>query len=59
MTVTIRFPRIQEQLSKVKQKPNWGLLDPNWVYVPSAQTDVTKIWRKYGWTPTDYNKEQE
>ena len=25
--------------------------DPNFVYVPSASTDVQKTWLKFGWTP--------
>ena len=31
--------------------PATRLTDPDFVWVPSAQTDVTRIWRKYGWTP--------
>lgn len=27
------------------------LLDPDWVYVPAAETNVQKTWRKFGWTP--------
>jgi hypothetical protein len=25
--------------------------DPKFVYVPSASTDITKTWRKFGWKP--------
>ena len=25
--------------------------NPKWVYVPSAATDITKTWRKFGWIP--------
>ena len=25
--------------------------DPNFVYIPSAATDVQKTWRKFGWVP--------
>ena len=27
--------------------------DPNFVYVPSASTDVQKTWRKFGWKPLE------
>jgi hypothetical protein len=59
MAVTIRFPRIQEQLSKAKPPERFGLLDPKWEYVPSAATDVRNTWRKFGWTPTEHNKEKK
>jgi hypothetical protein len=61
MAVTIRFPRIQEQLSKAeaKAKEPWGLLDPNWDYVPSAATEVRNTWRKFGWTPPSENKQEK
>lgn len=25
--------------------------DPDFVYVDSASTDITKTWRKFGWRP--------
>jgi len=25
--------------------------DPDFVYVPSASTDITKTWRRFGWVP--------
>jgi len=59
MTVTIRFPRIQEQLSKAKPPERFGLLDPNWIYTPASQTDVTTMWRRYGWKPANEQKEQK
>jgi hypothetical protein len=31
--------------------PAIKLGDPRFVYVPAASTDVTRIWRKYGWVP--------
>jgi hypothetical protein len=57
MTVTIKYPRIQEQLNKANPPERFGLCDPDWVYVPAAATDVTKTWRKHGWTPLEENKE--
>jgi len=33
-------------------------LDPDWVYVPSAATDITKTWRKFGWVPLAEQGEQ-
>jgi hypothetical protein len=63
-------PDIQTQLNAVVERRPWGLCDPEWQYVPSAQTDVQSTWRKYGWTPTrpnehevytptDYNKQEQ
>lgn len=34
-----------------------SILDPNFKYIPSAQTDVQRTWMKYGWKPTE-RKEQ-
>lgn len=31
--------------------PRISLLDSRFVYVPSAQTDVQRTWRKFGWLP--------
>ena len=38
------------------QWPAVRLTDPGFVWVPSGQTDVTRIWRKYGWTPPSERK---
>lgn len=35
-----------------EQKPK-SILDPNFKYIPSAQTDVQATWRKYGWKPVE------
>lgn len=31
----------------VEPRPRFGLLDPDWKYVKSEQTDVRKTWDKY------------
>jgi hypothetical protein len=31
----------------VQPRPKFGLLDPEWKYVPSVETDVRKTWDKY------------
>ena len=31
--------------------PPYHITDPEFEWVPAAKTDVTRIWRKYGWTP--------
>lgn len=52
MTDTTRpKPDIQAQLSAVPVQTHWGICDPNFVYHNSASTDVTRTWRKFGWTP--------
>ena len=30
-----------------------SILDPNFKYIPSAQTDVQRTWMKYGWKPPE------
>jgi hypothetical protein len=43
---------VQKQLNEVLEKrPRARCLDPDWEYTPSGNTDVTKVWRKYGWKP--------
>lgn len=37
--------------------PDIRITDPNFVWVPSAQTDVTRTWRKHGWVPPSEQKE--
>lgn len=29
-----------------------NLLNPNWKYTPSSETDVRKTWARFGWKPT-------
>ena len=41
-----------------QQVPVYLLTDPRFEWVPSGQTDVTRIWRKYGWTPPSENKRE-
>ena len=36
----------------VKPHQRAQLLNPNWKYTPSDQTDVQRTWRKFGWLPT-------
>jgi hypothetical protein len=53
--------KIQEQLNQATERDRnlaWGLCDKDWEYVPAAATDVTKTWRKFGWTPIN-EKEKE
>ena len=28
-----------------------SILDKDFVYTNAAQTDITQVWRKYGWKP--------
>ena len=44
--------------SREAQVPVYLLTDPRFEWVPSGQTDVTRIWRKYGWTPPSENKRE-
>jgi len=34
-----------------KAVPTVPLSHPDFVYYPAAATDVTRTWRKFGWTP--------
>ena len=44
--------KIQQKLSEAERKQSKArCLDPDWVYVPSAATDITKTWRQFGWKP--------
>jgi hypothetical protein len=38
-----------------KQKiiPANNILNNDFIYVPSAKTDVTQTWKKYGWKPIE------
>lgn len=38
------------------QTNNKGLMDPNFKYIPSNQTNVQNTWRKYGWLPANEKK---
>jgi hypothetical protein len=38
-------------LSDTVDQQEASLLNPNWRYVPSTQTDVRKTWAKFGWVP--------
>lgn len=29
-----------------------SILNPNFRYIPPANTDITETWRKHGWQPT-------
>lgn len=33
------------------ERPAFSLLDPDFEYRPAADTDVQRVWRKYGWIP--------
>ena len=47
------YTKIHNELDalKLSEKTRARILDPNWVYVDSRHTDITKTWRKYGWKP--------
>ena len=42
-----------------QQVPVYLLTDPRFEWVPSGQTDVTRIWRRYGWVPPSELKAKE
>lgn len=46
-------------MQKRTREPTYptSLLDPEFRYIPSAQTDVTRTWRRFGWTPPDSRKQ--
>jgi hypothetical protein len=44
---------------KSKAIPVIPMGHPQYVYVPAANTDVQRTWRKYGWTPTNNNQEEK
>ena len=39
-------------LGEYLTNPPANLLDPNWKYTPSDQTDVRATWARFGWKPT-------
>ena len=45
---TLRI-RVPEHYYPVKPA---SLLNPNWKYTPSDQTDVQRTWARFGWKPT-------
>lgn len=36
-----------------------SVLDPSFKYTPSAQTDITLTWKRFGWTPVDPRKQAQ
>jgi hypothetical protein len=49
---------VQKHLIQALQTPKHDTstarcLDPDWVYIPAAATDVRKTWLKFGWTPIE------
>lgn len=38
------------------QVPKVPLTNPEFEYVPSMKTDITKTWRKFGWVPLKEKK---
>ena len=42
-----------------QQIPTYLLTDPRFEWVPSGKTDVTRIWRKYGWVPPSELRKKE
>lgn len=49
ITYDDEFPEEIRYLSKAV--PTIPLNHPEFVYYPAADTDVTRTWRKFGWTP--------
>lgn len=47
--------KIQQRLTRAK-RDHCKLMDPTWRYVPSGSTDITRTWRKFGWTPPTGDK---
>ena len=39
--------------------PPYHITDPEFEWVPAAKTDVTRIWRKYGWVPPSELRKKE
>lgn len=46
----------QEKITAASKMPS--IFDKDFKYVKSEHTDVTQIWRKYGWTPPSENRNQ-
>lgn len=37
--------------------PTLSVLDPRFVYVRAAYTDVQRTWRKHGWFPRNFKRQ--
>ena len=45
---------VSVDISEQKREPKvpaYLLTDPEFVWIPAAQTDVQRTWRKFGWVP--------
>ena len=38
-------------VKRTRIEPRISIKDPNFVWIPSHQTDVQRTWRKFGWRP--------
>lgn len=49
-----RADMAKAMLAQDKQRAR--LLDPQWRYVPAAETDVQATFKRFGWVPPSRNK---